>query len=91
MEWISAVHYATGGEGWWLLAQQHGPKMTTEEMMKVSGLKPDEELLSWEKLVSKASFQGMLGNCVPVPLVGSVLQNTMHAAGLISHTVDFPA
>lgn len=75
--------------GFWL--SNKGRKMTTEEMMKVSGLNPDEELLGWEKFVSKASFQGMLGNCVPVPLVGSVLQNAMHAAGLISHTVEFPA
>ena len=84
---LSCGRAKTGG--FWL--SNRGRKMTTEEMMKVSGLKPEQEMVGWNQLVSRAQFQGMLGNCVPVPLVGSVLQNAMFAAGLISHTVAFPA
>eukprot|EP00438_Fugacium_kawagutii_P035754 Skav229348 [mRNA] locus=scaffold2596:472491:473528:+ [translate_table: standard] len=75
--------------GFWISSR--GRKMSTNEMMRVSGLDPDKDLLGWEKLVSKSQFQGMLGNCVPVSLVGSVLQSALYSAGLISHMVPFPA
>ena len=63
--------------------------MTTDEMLKVSGFQ-SSEMPDWQQHVSKIRFQGMLGNCVPIPLVGSVLQNALYAAGLISELVPFP-
>lgn len=75
--------------GFWI--SNRGRKMTAVEMMRISGILPEKELRGWETLVSKSQFQGMLGNCVPVPLVGAVLQNALYSAGLISHVVPFPS
>ena len=60
--------------GFWI--SNRGRVMSTTEMMKVSGLN-DGEMDGWQNHVTPAQFQGMLGNCVPVPLVGSVLQNAL--------------
>ena len=73
--------------GFWI--SNRGRVMSTTEMMKVSGLN-DGEMDGWQNHVTPAQFQGMLGNCVPVPLVGSVLQNALYAAGLIASLKDFP-
>lgn len=40
--------------------------------------------------MSKKELGHMLGNTVPVPLIGEVLQAGMYAAGLISAKTDFP-
>ena len=50
--------------GFWISTR--GRKMSTNEILKVSGFKSDE-LQGWQEHVSKAQLQGMLGNCVPVP------------------------
>lgn len=73
--------------GFWISTR--GRKMSTNEILKVSGFKSDE-LQGWQEHVSKAQLQGMLGNCVPVPLVGCVLQGALYAAGLISRAAEFP-
>ena len=74
--------------GFWISSR--GRTLSTTEMLKVSGISPSTELQGWDKLVSKSQLQGMLGNCVPVPLVGEVLQKAMFSAGLASKLVDFP-
>lgn len=63
--------------------------MTTEEMMRVSGLEPSE-LAGWASCCSKSQLGQMLGNCVPVPLVGAVLQSALWSAGLHSTRRQFP-
>ena len=75
--------------GFWISSR--GRKMTTNEIMRVSGIRPESELMGWQEVTTKSKFQGMLGNCVPLPLMGNVLQNALFSAGLISATVPFPA
>ena len=82
---LSQARAKTGG--FWISSR--GRTMTTNEMLKVSGFQ-SSEMRDWQQHVSKIQLQGMLGNCVPIPLVGSVLQNALYAAGLISKLVPFP-
>lgn len=79
---------ARGGTGGFWISNR-SRKTTTNELIRVSGLWPSE-LQGWEKHVSKKELGHMLGNTVPVPLIGEVLQAGMYAAGLISAKTDFP-
>ena len=79
---------ARGGTGGFWISNR-SRKTTTNELIRVSGLWPSE-LQGWEKHVSKKELRHMLGNTVPVPLIGEVLQAGMYAAGLISAKTDFP-
>lgn len=82
---LSQARAKTGG--FWISSR--GRYMTTNEMLKVSGFQ-SSEMPDWNQHVSKTQLQGMLGNCVPIPLVGCVLQNALYAAGLISKLAPFP-
>ena len=59
-----------------------GRRATVNEMMRIQGFKPSE--LAWEKVVSKSHIGKMLGNSVPVPLIGQVLAAGLWSAGLVS-------
>ena len=77
-----------GSGGFWLSTR--GRRMSVNEMMRVSGIRPDE-LSGWKAAgVSKSQLGQMLGNCVPVPLVGEVLQSGTLAAGLLASKKPFP-
>lgn len=73
--------------GFWISTR--GRKMTTTEMQRVSGIDP-RELEGWEAFCTAAQLGKMLGNCVPVPLIGAVLQSALWSAGLLSKKMRFP-
>ena len=74
--------------GYWVSSR--GRPLSITELMKALGIKPSE-LAGWENTISRSQMGAMLGNFVPVPLIGSVLQSAMYAAGLLASNNDpFP-
>ena len=66
-----------------------GRRTTISEMIRIQGFKTSE--IPWEKAgITERKCAMMLGNAVPVNLIGHVLANAMWSAGLVSKKVDFP-
>lgn len=82
---VSRARAASGG--FWISSRVQ--KMITNEMIRARGINLSE-VQGWQNIASPAQIGGMLGNCVPVPLIGEVLQNALFAAGLISTKRQFP-
>ena len=76
-----------GSGGFWLSTR--GRTLTLTEMLKVNGTDASE-MKNWEDFVSETDLRKMLGNSVPVPMIGEVLQEAMWAAGLLSKKEKFP-
>ena len=76
---LSRTRAATGG--FWL--STFGRKMSVTEIVRVNGMLP-EEVKGCFDYVSEKDLCKMIGNSVPVPLIGEILQEAMFAAGLIS-------
>ena len=73
--------------GFWVSTRSR--RMTTTELMRVPGVHPSE-LTGWEECCTKSQLGQMLGNCVPVPLIGAVLQSALWSGGLRSMRRPFP-
>ena len=74
--------------GFWLSTR--GRNMTLTELVKISGFQPCE-LIGYSACgIRHSQLAEMLGNCVPVPLIGEVLLSGMFAAGLVSSRRTFP-
>ena len=71
--------------GYWLTTR--GRKMTLTEMAKVCGFLPAE--LSGVG-IRRRQLAAMLGNTVPVPLIGEVMVSVLVAAGLLSARKSVP-
>ena len=77
-----------GGQGGpWISTR--GRRTSVSELIKIQGFKCTE--LPWVKAGLSASKIGMLlGNSVPVPMIGSVLSEAMYSAGITIEKVPFP-
>ena len=74
--------------GFWLSSR--GRKTTLTEMMRISGFDPGELSGHVDAGIANTNLQKMLGNTVPVPLIGEVLQSGLVAAGLLASRKPFP-
>ena len=78
-----------GGQGGpWISSR--GRRTSVSELIKIQGFKCTE--LPWVKAgLSAPKIVGMLlGNSVPVPMIGSVLSEAMYSAGITIEKVPFP-
>ena len=67
-----------------------GRRVTTTEMIKIQGFKEDE--IPWERAgLAKGVLGDMLGNAVPVPMLGCILQETLWSAGLVANNFAYPS
>ena len=82
---LSRTRAATGG--FWLSTL--GRKMSVTEIVRVNGMLA-KEVEGCFDYVSEKDLCKMIGNSVPVPLIGEILQEAMFAAGLISVKKQFP-
>ena len=82
---LSRTRAATGG--FWLSTL--GRKMSVTEIVRVNGMLPQEVEACFD-YVSEKDLCKMIGNSVPVPLIGEIMQEAMFAAGLISEKKTFP-
>jgi DNA-cytosine methyltransferase len=65
-----------------------GRRTTTDELMRIQGFLPCE--IPFKKAgVSKTTMGEMLGNCVPVNMIGFLLPNVLWSAGLVSQKPKF--
>ena len=81
------THDRGGRGGPWISSR--GRRVTTTEMMKLQGFQEHE--VPWKEAgVSKTVIGQMLGNAVPVPLLGCVLQEALWSAGLVVEKPLFP-
>ena len=82
---LSRTRAASGG--FWLSTL--GRKMSVNELARANGMLPQETEGCLEH-VSATELSKMIGNSVPVPMIGEILQEAMFAAGLIAATKSFP-
>ena len=77
-----------GGQGGpWLTTR--GRRTTSNELMRIMGFKSNE--IPWKAAgLSKRQLGLMLGNAVPVPVLGCTLQEAMYSAGLMYDKPTFP-
>ena len=77
-----------GGQGGpWLSSR--GRRTTPSELLKIQGFTDHE--LPWEESgISKHKFGELLGNAVPVPMIGHVLAEALYSAGVTADKVEFP-
>ena len=77
-----------GGQGGpWLSSR--GRRTTSNELMRIMGFKINE--IPWKAAgLSKTQLGLMLGNAVPVPVLGCILQEAMYSAGLVYDKPRFP-
>ena len=76
-----------GSGGPWLSTR--GRRTTSNELMRIMGFKSNE--IPWKAAgLSKTKLGHMLGNAVPVPVLGCILQEAMYSAGLVRDKPNFP-
>ena len=63
--------------------------MSVNELARANGMFPQETEGCLEH-VSATELSKMIGNSVPAPMIGEILQEAMFAAGLIAATKSFP-
>lgn len=88
---INIAHTLTrtrGGQGGpWISSR--GRRTTVSELIKIQGFQDNE--VPWVDAGMSAPKIGMiLGNSVPVPMIGAVLSEAMYSAGITVEKVPFP-
>jgi site-specific DNA-cytosine methylase len=69
-----------GSGGPWITSR--GRRTSVNELVKIQGFDPLE--VPWEAAgISKAQIGQLLGNAVPVPMIGRVLAEAMYSAGVV--------
>ena len=79
---------ARGGQGGpWL--SSHGRRTNVKELLKCQGFYPDE--VEWQAAgLSRTQIGQLIGNSVPVNMVGHILANAMYSGGLLAKAITFP-
>lgn len=82
---VNEVHTLTRSRGKsggpWISTR--GRRTTTDELLKVMGFKVSD--VPWQKAGLRPSqINALLGNGVPVPMIGEVMSHGMYAAGIIT-------
>jgi len=77
-----------GGQGGpWIT--NRGRRATVNEMLKIQGFKENE--VPWKQAGLKTAQIGkLLGNSLPVNMIGHVLSEAMYSAGVTADKVEFP-
>ena len=78
---------ARGGRGGpWITSR--GRRTTINEMMRLQGFTSED--VPWQGLMSECQLGSLLGNSIPVPLIGRVLASALTASGCVNSPITFP-
>ena len=85
---VKTIPRTRGGQGGpWI--SNRGRRTTVNELLKCQGFKPDE--VEWEQAgMTKRQIGQLIGNSIPVGMVGHLLANAMRSAGLLAKPATFP-
>ena len=85
---VKTITRTRGGQGGpWI--SNRGRRTTVNELLKCQGFKPDE--VEWEQAgMTKRQIGQLIGNSIPVGMLGHLLANAMRSAGLLAKPVTFP-
>ena len=77
-----------GGQGGpWL--STHGRRTNVNELLKIQGFYPSE--IDWQTAgLSTKAIGELIGNSIPVPMIGHILAKSMYSAGLLAKPIPFP-
>ena len=83
------ITHTRGGQGGpWVSTRSR--RTTTRELMACQGFYPED--VDWETAgISKSQMGKMVGNSIPINMVGHIMANAMYSGGLLAHPVQFPA
>jgi DNA-cytosine methyltransferase len=78
-----------GGQGGpWISSR--GRRTTPTELLKIQGFTGEDEVPWKDAGISAHKLGELLGNAVPVPMIGHVLSEAMYSAGVTASKVVFP-